>query len=177
MKLKLFNKTLIEYFDHYVLKLSIDDFKVTDNELKMIRINKDNLSEVGNAAGNTTGRWIKEDYPFAEGYCFYNSLDEQIGSCWVMYKGGDEKLYRIRNTDSFIFRLEVNEQHRGKGYSKMIMKDMITAIKKRDCKDVTLVCAVKNSVALSLYQNLGMKIVDRKRFFRIGNVNVPYHAL
>ena len=177
MKLKFFGNTVLELFDHYVLKMDLDDFVYSKNELQMIKIDKQNMDQVGRAIGNTTKKWIANDYPYAQGYCFKNPEGDQIGSCWIMFKGGDEKLYKIRNHDSFIFRLEVEESFRGRGYSKMIMTDMFQTIRKQGCREVILVCARKNEKALHLYETIGMKKIGRKIFCRVLNKNIPYYEL
>ena len=177
MKIKILNRVIFEYFDHYVLKLDLDGFNIVENQLKSIKIDKNNLEEAGRAIGNTTKKWILTDYPYAEGYYFQDETFKQVGSCWVMFQNGDEKLYKIRKADSFIFRLEVNEQFRGKGYSKEIMNNMISIIKDHGCHNFVLVCAVKNKIALNLYKSIGMSVVGRKRFVRVFDKNIPYHVL
>ncbi|MBQ6334409.1 MAG: GNAT family N-acetyltransferase [Erysipelotrichaceae bacterium] len=177
MKIKLKNKILFETFDHYVLKIDLDDHELSDNELLTIRINKNNCEQVGNAIGNTTRKWILNDYPYAEGYCFRNGSGQQVGSCWIMFKGGDEKLYKVKEADSFIFRMEVDEEYQGRGYAKKIMDHIFAIIKKHGCRNVCLVCARKNIKALHLYESVGMKIVDHKFFIRLLDKNIPYYSI
>lgn len=177
MKIKLFGKSVLETFDHYVLELDLNSFEPIKSDLKMIRLDKEHIEEAGNAIGKTTRKWIENDYPYAEGYRFLNSEDKQIGSCWVMFEGGDEKLYKIRKCQSYIFRLEVDEEYRGHGYSKMIMSDMVNAIKGHGLDKMCLTCATKNTKALNLYKGIGMKIKDRKIFVRVFDHNLPYYSL
>ncbi len=177
MKIRMFNKVIVEGFDHIVLSSDTDKRLVDNNILSVRRITKENMDEVGAAIGNTTRRWIENDYPYAQGYVFCDEEGNQIGSCWLMLKGGDEKLYRIREHDSFIFRLEVDEQYQGKGYSKMIMDHMFAIAAKQGLKNVCLVCARKNTRALSLYEKIGMEKIGRKIFFRILDHNIPYNVL
>ncbi|MBQ6217601.1 MAG: GNAT family N-acetyltransferase [Erysipelotrichaceae bacterium] len=177
MKIRFLGNTVIEIFDHFVLKLDIEEYKKHTNTLLRNQITKANLDQVNDAVGNTTRKWIENEDPFVQGYFFTDSDGEQIGSCWIMFKGGNEKLYRIRHCDSFVFRLEVNEKHRGKGYSKMIMDHMVDIAKEKGCKDLLLVCATKNERALHLYESIGMKKTGRRIFVRVGNRNIPYYSL
>ncbi len=177
MKIRLFNKVIVEGFDHYVYSIDTDHKIVDHNVLTYKKITKENMDEAGAAIGNTTGKWILNDYPFARGYIFYDPQGHQVGSCWLMFKGGDEKLYRIRKSDSFIFRLEVDEAYQGKGYSKMIMDHMLKIASAQGAKNVCLVCARKNSKAVNLYEKIGMKRSERKIFFRVFDRNIPYYEL
>ncbi len=177
MKIRAGKKVLLETFDHFILEMDADDFHVDDNVLTPVRIGKENMKDAGNAVGNTTGRWILNGDPHVEGYYFADQEGRQVGSCWVMWKGGDEKLYKVRKTDGFLFRLEVDEEHQGKGYSKMILDHMFRIIETHDLKKVTLVCAVKNEKALHLYESIGMKKTGRRIFIRVLDHNVPYYSL
>jgi len=177
MKIKLLNKTVFETFDHYVMELDVDSFCSIKNALTMIKIEKDHLEDAGTAIGNTTRKWIVEDYPYAEGYRFLNENGDQVGSCWMMLKGGDEKLYKVRYCDCFIFRLQVDETYRGQGYSKMIMSNMIGVMKQRGFATMRLVVATKNQKALNLYRSLGMKDISRKIFVRMFDRNIPYYTV
>lgn len=177
MKIRLGNKIVFETFNHYIYEYNLTGYEPVDSSLKMVLINKDNIDDAGNALGNTTRKWIESDYPYVEGYYFVNDDNKNIGSCWVMYKGGDEKLYRIRNHDSFIFRVQVEEQYRGMGYSKQIMHSIFTLLKKKGCTNTCLVCARKNKTANRLYESLGMNKIDGRKFIRLFNKNMPYHSI
>lgn len=177
MKIKVKNKILFETFHHYVLELDLEHFQVVDNELTAEPITKDNMNAVGTAVGNTTGKWIRNDYPYVRGYVFRNEENEIVGSCWMMLKGGDEKLYKVRNTDVFMFRLEVVETYRGKKYSKKIMHKMIAMAKDLGCKKAGYVCATKNTIALRLHDGLGAKKVGERFFVRVLNKNIPYYTI
>lgn len=176
MKIKAKGKIIFETFIHDVYEIGVAPSDES-HELEAHRIEKENLDQVKDAVGNTTRRWIMEDYPFAEGYYFTDKNGDQVGSCWVMFKGGDEKLYKIRKHDSFIFRLEVDPAYRGKGYAKQIMKMMFQIIAGKGLHDTCLVCATKNEVASGLYAGLGMNKTGKRVFVRLFGKNIPYHIL
>ena len=96
---------------------------------------------------------------------------------WIKAQGGDEKLYKVKEADSFIFRMEVDEEYQGRGYAKKIMDHIFAIIKKHGCRNVCLVCARKNIKALHLYESVGMKIVDHKFFIRLLDKNIPYYSI
>ncbi len=177
MKIRIAGKVIAEGFDHYVLSMDTDKKIVENNLLTYQRIDRENMDSVADAIGKTTRKWILSDYEYAKGYVFYDPDQRQVGSCWLMLKGGDEKLYKIRKHESFIFRLEVDEQYRGQGYAKMILDHMIRIIREQGCDDVCLVCARKNSRALHVYESVGMKREGRKIFFRVLDHNIPYYEL
>ena len=177
MKIKVRNKIIFETFDHYIYEKDLSDFLLGDVELKVVEIDKDNIDKAGNAVGNTTRKWIMKDYPYAHGYYFVDRDGNNVGSCWVMDKGGDEKLYRIRNHDSFIFRVEIEEEYRGKGYAKQMMNMIFNLIKEKGCTNTCLVCATKNIAANTLYERLNMNRVGRRKFVRLFDRNLPYHSI
>ena len=177
MKIKIKDKTIVEAFNHYVLELDLENFSVEENELVTEEITTENMDSVGGAAGNTTKKWLREGYPYAKGYVFRNENNEIVGSCWMMLKGGDEKLYKVRNVDVFMFRLEVVESYRGKKYSKKIMHNMVKMAKQYGCKKAGYVCATKNKIVLHLHAGLGAKIVGRRIFFRVFDKNIPYYTV
>lgn len=177
MKLDILGKRLVETFNHNVYELDTDGLIIEKNELEAIKINKDNLDEAGTAVGRTTKRWIINEYKYANGYYFLNERKENIGSCWFMLKGGDEKLYKIRKHDSFIFRVQIEKPFRGQGYSKKIMDKMLEKIIENECHNTCLVCAVKNKVGNNLYKAMGMKLVDKRFFIRVFDKNIPYYTL
>lgn len=177
MKIKVKNKIIFETFHHYVLETDLDSFEFKDNELLCERISKDNIDQVGSAVGNTTRKWVMSEYPYAEGYCFRNEDGDIVGSCWMMLKGGDEKLYKVRKCDVFMFRLEVLESFRGKKYSKKIMNNIYRMAKDKGCEKVRFVTATKNAIAIHLHESLGAKIIGERFFVRVFNRNIPYYSV
>lgn len=177
MKLILFNKRIIETFNHNVYELYIDDLTIEKNELVAVEINKNNINEAGPAVGRTTSKWIMSDYKYVKGYYFLNDKKENVGSCWLMLKGGNEKLYKVRRHDSFIFRVQVEKQFRGQGYSKKIMTSIFDILKDNDCHNTCLVCAVRNEAGNNLYNSIGMKLVNKRAFIRLFDINIPYYSV
>lgn len=177
MKIKHNDKIIFETFRHNVFELDLEKFEVEENELTVEEITKDNMDNVGSSIGNTTRKWIINDYPYAKGYCFRNEDNEIIGSCWIMLKGGDEKLYKVRNADVFIFRLEVLESFRGKKYAKKIMNKIVQISRDLGCKKAAYVTSTKNDVIIHVHLSLGAKIVGKRYFVRIFDKNIPYYSL
>lgn len=177
MKIKVLGKSILESFHHNIYEMDLSSLTASSCELEAVEIDKDNMAKAGSAVGNTTGRWIKEDYPYAHGYYFIDKQGNNVGSCWYMDNGGDEKLYRIREHDSFIFRVQVNEAYQGKGYSKQILHLIFEILKEKGYKKTCLACAVKNSIANSLYNSIGMNKIGEISFIRLFSKNIPYRIL
>lgn len=176
MKIKLFGKTFIESFNHYIFEF--DSRKFEDNtEIKMVEIKKDNINDDVNGVGNTTKKWIINDYNYAKGFYFVNSKNEIIGSCWTMKKEGNEKLYKIRNHDAFIFRLNVYNEYQRKGYGQKIIKKIMFDLMNRNLYSICLACSVNNKPAFNLYKKMGGTIVKHRIFVRIIDKNIPYYTI
>lgn len=176
MKIKIDNKTIFETFNHYIFEFNSKNFDDC-NDIRKIEINKENIDVDCNAVGNTTRKWILDKYENVKGYYFLNEEFKIVGSCWVMFKGGDEKLYKVRKHDAMIFRLNVYEEYQKKGYGKRIMQKIISDLESNEKYSICLACSKKNVPALNLYKKLNGKIVEHHFFIRIFNKNIPYYVI
>jgi ribosomal protein S18 acetylase RimI-like enzyme len=78
--------------------------------------------------------------------------DEPVGSLWVT----------TEPAIPFIFGIEVNEQHRGKGYGRSIMLAGEEECRRRGHQQLDLNVFGNNSTAISLYDSLGYQVVSQK---------------
>jgi ribosomal protein S18 acetylase RimI-like enzyme len=78
--------------------------------------------------------------------------DEPVGSLWVT----------TEPAIPFIFGIEVNEQHRGKGYGRSIMLAGEEECRRRGHQHLDLNVFGNNSTAISLYDSLGYQVVSQK---------------
>ncbi len=117
----LFEHRLFEIFDHYLISFSLDRFsmKFPYDLLNMERIDKDNMQYLKNTGFNyiTMSKYILEEKEPIDGFMFFTQdKHEPVGCIWVMYKGGNEAQYRIRNIDAFGFYFAVFPKFRGNRY-------------------------------------------------------------
>ena len=177
MKIRINNKIIFETFHHNIFELDLKKHDINISSLKMNEITENNIEEVGNAIGNTTKKWIKNKYPYVKGFFFTDAMHNNVGSCWIMFKGGNEKLYKVRKHESLIFRLGVEEKYRGLGYSKEILNSVVYYLKTKDINNTCLDCSTKNHIANNLYMSFGFKKIKRIFFVRLFNRNIPYFSL
>lgn len=60
----------------------------------------------------------------------------------------------------------VRKSHRGKGFSKIILNELINIAKQKKCTQLNLEVNSNNNIAINLYEKLGFKKVGiRKRYY------------
>lgn len=83
---------------------------------------------------------------------FHNDL--HIGHFCILYTINDASLWK----------LEIYEQFRNKGYSKIVMTKIISIVKENGYNSLQLFVSKNNIIAKKLYKNLGFKFINHKMF-------------
>lgn len=85
--------------------------------------------------------------------------DKVIGTIVCSLRAHHER--RLRG---YIAMLAVDEEYRGHGYAKQLIKAAVENLKAKGADEITLEAEVTNVAALSLYQNMGF--IRAKRYHR-----------
>jgi ribosomal-protein-alanine N-acetyltransferase len=64
--------------------------------------------------------------------------------------------------EAHVTNVAIHPDHRGKGYSKQLMAHMMAYAKSRNLERMTLEVRVGNTVAISLYQQMGFLEAGRR---------------
>ena len=64
-------------------------------------------------------------------FVFFDSFQNIIGTLSVMYRGGNDIEYKIRNIEAFIYNVFTDEQYRGKGYAKQMINLLMLFLHKK----------------------------------------------
>lgn len=92
---------------------------------------------------------VRKKIDAASSYTFKNSKGEAVGVMTLQKKSADELN---------VIWIDVEEEHRGKGYATAAMKGAVTFAKKQKVKRVTLEVPGNSPDARHIYEKLGFKI-------------------
>ncbi len=183
MGIKLFGKNILQVYTHHIMKIDYEtaqESAVSSFQLRKINDN-DLASELENVGTTVTvsnlKRLISANGSLCEGFIFCEPDGTKAGTIWVMYKGGDDLEYRIRNTEAYIFDVYVKESCRGKGYAGMMIRLLMEYLHQKGISSAVLAVSVKNKSAIRAYEKTGFQTVDTLTFMRLLKVNIPYHTL
>lgn len=176
MKIVLFGKRILMTYHHVYYRLSYSDFLTSSNKtLVMFPITKDDYDTL--RLSSSLRHMLDEQPNYVKGYGFRDSDSNTVGHLFLMKKGGNEVLYKIRKIDSYLFALRVFSEYQGKGYGEEIMTQVIEELHNDGVDTVFLTVKKNNKQAIHIYDKLGMKAIGRKFFIRIGRYNIPYIEL
>ncbi len=87
-----------------------------------------------------------------------------INQCSIVITDGSKiigfGLVKDREYDTHLDLICVHPKYQGKGYSKIIFRQIITSLKNQEIKSLTVGVDPVNSVALSLYEKIGFKKIN-----------------
>ncbi|MBR5948719.1 MAG: GNAT family N-acetyltransferase [Clostridia bacterium] len=184
MVIKLFGKNIFAVYSHYIMRITASSAARSDDEgnysLKSL-----NLSEFDSKllCGSTLGvpalkRLSGSNGENCEGFVLTScSSDETLGTIWLMYRGGNDIEYRIRNIDAYIFDVFVSPSERGKGIAGIMIAKIMNHLKEQGIDSAYLAVSKKNTSAIKAYRKSGFEICSEKAFARVLKVNIPYHKL
>ncbi len=174
---QLFGKNIISYFKHHIMALSYEnrnDIKmdlvmesVTDCTEKMID---------GPYSINMASRIVKRNKGKCEVFVFYY-CGVEVGTLSVMYKGGNDIEYKIRNTDAFIYNVSTLEKYRGRGYAVVMINMLMDYLHNNSINTVYLAVSTNNTSAIRCYQKAGFVKKYDSSFIRVLKINIPYKTI
>ena len=95
---------------------------------------------------------LTEDLQDIVGYVLYID-DKPIGSIGIK---------KVSNVICEIVRVFICDEHRGKGYAKLLFEKIETLAKEMGYKQAEMVAWCKADAAVNLYKNLGYKCTEEK---------------
>lgn len=173
-------RCLIQVFDHYLMRVDIKPKTNTrnTNRLERVQITDDNI-EICCQGSFSVPRMIKtwkKQTDKTEGFLYYKQ-DVPVGYLWVMYKGGDEYQYRIRQAESLGYHICIFEPYRGNRFVDDMLEDIFEYLYKKRIDEMYVSVRTNNTAAIKAYKRAGMKIIERKKFIRFLGFMIPYHII
>lgn len=179
LRIKKLFRSILSIRRHYIMKLLLSN---KTDEL----YNNYNLQLVTNQCDLIDGTYtvpmqkklINKNLNYCETYiCKNKSTDSTVGIVSVMYKGGNELEYRIRNIDAFIYNLMVLPSQRGNGIAGCMLLLLEEIFKMKRISSVCLAVSIDNHSAIKAYKKVGCEIIANKSFVRFMRINIPYYCL
>lgn len=172
---------LLEICDHYLICFQQNPQlqAVPDMQLRKERIYPENLKCCEQQAYSVDRMKEYLMSEPAEGFLYYSEeTGEPVGFLWVMFRGGNELQYRVRNIDAFGFDFFVFPQYRGRGLIRFMIKDTLRYLEEMHQIDKLFASVRRNNeAALNAYRKAGMTVIGRKVFFRIRHCRIPYPCI
>jgi ribosomal protein S18 acetylase RimI-like enzyme len=115
---------------------------------------------------NSQDRYFKDlsNEEVVEEYKRRINSSNSINQCSIVMKDGSKiigfGLVKDREYDTHLDLICVHPKYQGKGYSKIILRQIITSLKNQEIKSLTLGVDPVNSAALSLYEKIGFKKIN-----------------
>lgn len=185
MKIRIMKRTIITTYNHLYCRLTSESIKQCNtNNLTMYTIQETDYDSL--FLSKELRNMLNNQPNYVTGYGYRDVEGNPIGHIFMMKRGGNEVLYKIRRIDNYMFAVRVFEPYRGRGYAQEMIKqlcDVIFQSKKTIAKydemnpDIFFTVKKDNYSALRAYEKIGYEVVGRKRFIRIRKINVPYLTL
>ncbi len=176
MKKRILKKKFLTVYNHLYYEFSfIDMVSYPTGRLSAFLINRDHYEEL--KLSNALKHMLEEQPEYVKGYGFTNSEGNMVGHMFVMTKGGNEILYKVRKIDTYFFAIRVFEEYRGRGYAGEIITMIAQNLYKNGKDKGYLVVKKDNYAAIKVYNKLGGRVIGKKNFLRIWKWNVPYLTL
>ncbi|WP_295722426.1 N-acetyltransferase [uncultured Methanobrevibacter sp.] len=100
-----------------------------------------------------------------EVYYLFKNLDFVSATRFTMVKYIDKKtLSKVNEEDLYIAEIATTKSDRCKGVGRAILQHVLDKAKELGYKRVVLDVDLKNNKALKLYESLGFKVFDKKKF-------------
>lgn len=101
------------------------------------------------------------DQVFSNGAERFILIDERDGSLtgFILFD------YNVVDSFAHLLKILVNPEKRGQKIGKDLLNEAISILKKRGIKTFFLEVEEENLVALNLYENIGFKVIHKKKHF------------
>lgn len=154
MGLKLFGKNIYQVYTHHIMRIDYDTIlektETFKTNLTLKQIKSDNIKQELDPVGTTVTvanlqRLVRKNPSLVEGFVISDARGNSVGTIWIMYKGGNDLEYRIRDIDAYLFDVYMNEKYRGNGYAGQMIRLVMDYLKERGIDTAYLVYYVNKN--------------------------------
>lgn len=178
MNIRIFGKSIIKKYSHRIMKFNIREATSvweTENDLLFKTVSVNEQIE-GTYSKSVSQKIAGENIGKCDVFVLYQN-EKPLGTISVMYKGGNELEYKIRNIEAFIYNVYVAPEARGKGFAGKMMQFLMSYLREKGINEAYLAVSTDNESAIRAYEKFGFCDVENKSFYRILRKNMPYHTL
>lgn len=182
MRVNVLGKTVFAQYKHHIMKANLDDIQyIQRHDLALVQVpNKDaaKIIDAGTTLSKRSLEWvIKNNTDRCELFILVDQKGNAVGTVGVMFKGGNDPEYLIRNIDAYIFGVFIQEAYRGNGYAGCMLGYLAEHLKDKHIQQAHMAVNIHNKSAIRSYEKAGFQIADSKTFCRFFRINIPYHKL
>lgn len=182
MHIKLFNRNILMTYNHLIMKRDIDSVnsKIDQREFELVPITLDNIGalEGGYFSVFSMRQLLENDKPYVDGYMI---TDIKSGKClsyaWIGHQGYNQRHYKLRNTDAFLFKVATMPEYKGKGYCGKLIDAIADIVSNSGTKEILLAVMNDNASAIRAYEKNGFEVIGKRKFIRLLRYNIPYYEL
>lgn len=176
--IKICGKSVISTYNHFIMSLTYDKISNPSNILSMECVTKYPKKMINGTYTTTVAKQIlKENKGKCDVFIFHDKSGNVVGTLSVMYKGGNEVEYKIRNIDAFIYNVLTDSRYRGKGYAGEMIRLLMEYLHKKSIDKAYLAVSTNNKPAVRAYKKTGFIKENDSTFIRLLKINIPYRVL
>lgn len=181
MTISIGGKNIINQYHHYIMTLRLDDYvslECKGYEFRCITLNDIDILKKGDFAIQNMLPYLKQEKQYSTGLlCIEEKTKQPVGYIWVIRRGGNEMVYRIRNVEALISCVCVFKEYRGKNIANRLLGKVVELLRDEGGTEVALGVRTDNKNAIRAYEKAGFKVTDEKNYLRILRKNFPYHVV
>ena len=122
--------------------------------------------------------YLKQEKQYSTGLLCVEELTKRpMGFIWVIRRGGNEMVYKIRNVEALISCVCVFKEYRGKNIANGMIGKVVELLREEDGTEVALGVRTDNASAIRAYEKAGFRVTGEKKYLRILRKNIPYHIV
>lgn len=177
--IKIAGKRILSTFVHYIMSLECGKCRLSsENKLRPINVTDTPEQMIGGVYSLAAERRIvMKNSGKCDVYVFKDEAGNSVGTISVMYRGGNEIEYKIRNIDAFIYNVRTDEAYRGRGYAGMMIESVCRELSSKGIDKVYLAVSTNNESAIKAYKKSGFVTEKTSCFIRFLKINIPYREL
>ena len=109
----------------------------------------------------------------------YDQDGSVAGYCWIMKKGFQYELFRIKNTDAYVSECFVNSSYRGQGIAPAMLDEVCKQLRDKGLKSLTLSVRSYNTSAIKCYEKAGFIYTKKYTIVKLPRhgIALPYHTI
>ena len=118
------------------------------------------------------------DKQYVDGYMIKDKLSGKcLSYAWIGHRGYNQRHYKIRNTDAYLFKVATLPEYKGKGYCGKLIDAITFTVSQSGTKEILLAVMNDNYSAIRAYEKKGFKVIGKRKFVRFLRFNIPYYKL
>ena len=181
MAITIGGRIIINKYHHYIMTLRLKAFAslgINGYSSREITMDDIEILKKGDFSIQNMIPYLKRQKKYSTGLIFFDKEKNQpVGYIWVIRRGGNEMVYKIRNVEALISCVCVFKEFRGKNIANLMIGKVVELLYNEGGTEVALGVRTDNNSAIIAYEKAGFKITDEKEYIRVLRKNIPYHTV